>query len=1112
MAEIYKAMDLAGDGRDVAIKMFRPDVLTDALVVEAFRRETEAIRNCIHPNIVQLLGSGIDQESSRHFLVLEWMPENLEEYLKRETFKDWDQFYAACGRPLLDALALAHARQVVHRDIKPTNILMDETGSPKLADFSIAKLKSWHDEGVTLSEFASRPYSSPEHGAESTYSQDLFSYAVLAVRCLSPAILSDYDSVHAALRGAPIPEAVKAELNSCLGEAEERPILAGLLLSALDAIDEERRYRDKLRTPIYLLSSGRVTERVRQSLSIRPQEVQQAILNDLKETPALGTSSGSPPTMELYGGEFQYRVSVARSSADYLMLEDAHRHPAAYMEFRKDKAFSMHCEWRFGRPTRAQEAASALAELVTQFQNHQAEARLAEATARENELFDMWYRTLRAKTQVERDRQPAIPFSGFRLDGSRLVFSLFKPAPEGIIGTPQQVRRDGRALIRGEVDATSESELVMRLQEMDTSVKSLAGELVFDASLASIAIERQIAALNSIRYLRCVRPELRNFLVFPGEVELPEISATPRTFFKDGLSPDKQIAVLAALGASDMLLVEGPPGTGKTTFITEVILQTLADNPHARILLTSQTHVALDHVIGAVQRTGNLVSTVRIGRVGDTRISPVAGEFLLENKMETWRQEALQSGRSYLQQLAARVNISLSSIQAVIQLKRLQAERRRSQGLGQKVQELESDLARTSAAAADLNAMERRELAQEAKILRDQTDESRLDLSRSRRIVLQLREEAIAGGLPEAILTGADDEAEKWVNQQIPDTVGSRLLRRLVDLHADWEMLCGRTPDFQQPILSSVQLVAGTCVGIDSSKGTRDVPFDLCIIDEASKASSTELLVPMSKAKRWLIVGDDRQLPPFIDDKLIEPKLLAAHDLNEDALRNTLFSHLKNGLPEQCHVELHTQHRMIPAIGDLVSHCFYDDKLKSEDRARDSRLAAVLPKPVVWFTTAKMKNRGETPQNPSFTNQLEVRIIARILDAIEKQAAVAQASYSVGVLTGYAAQKSALERTLASRLGTGRNLRIECNTVDAFQGREVDIVIYSVTRSNPKHKLVFLGEMRRLNVALSRGREYLVLVGDHHFCHAADEPNPLRPVITYLLSHPQSCEIIEERA
>jgi len=171
-----------------------------------------------------------------------------------------------------------------------------------------------------------------------------------------------------------------------------------------------------------------------------------------------------------------------------------------------------------------------------------------------------------------------------------------------------------------------------------------------------------------------------------------------------------------------------------------------------------------------------------------------------------------------------------------------------------------------------------------------------------------------------------------------------------------------------------------------------------------------------------------------------------------------------------------------------------------------------LPKPVLWFTTAKIKNRSETNHNPSYSNQTEARVITRLLQSLEKQAVAADATYSVGVLTGYAAQKSTLERALASRLGSGHHLHIECNTVDAFQGREVDLLIYSVTRSNPKQALGFLGEMKRLNVALSRGREYLVIVGDHHFSQVANEPNPLRPVIAYLLSHPQSCQLVEERA
>ncbi len=102
-------MELTGEGRKVAIKMFRPDVLNNALTMEAFSRETETMQNDVHPNIVRLFESGVVEETGRHFLALEWLPDNLDLHLQRGSFRDWDQFYATCGRPLLEALALAHA-------------------------------------------------------------------------------------------------------------------------------------------------------------------------------------------------------------------------------------------------------------------------------------------------------------------------------------------------------------------------------------------------------------------------------------------------------------------------------------------------------------------------------------------------------------------------------------------------------------------------------------------------------------------------------------------------------------------------------------------------------------------------------------------------------------------------------------------------------------------------------------------------------------------------------------------------------------------------------------------------------------------------------------------
>lgn len=115
--------------------------------------------------------------------------------------------------------------------------------------------------------------------------------------------------------------------------------------------------------------------------------------------------------------------------------------------------------------------------------------------------------------------------------------------------------------------------------------------------------------------------------------------------------------------------------------------------------------------------------------------------------------------------------------------------------------------------------------------------------------------------------------------------------------------------------------------------------------------------------------------------------------------------------------------------------------------------------------------------------------------------------WKVLVITGYSEQKRSLDRILANTKLTA--ISVECNTVDAVQGREADVAIYSVTRSNPGGRLGFLRELRRLNVALSRGRQYLVVVGDHAFCRNAQGENPFRRVIEYVEQNPSACELRE---
>src|SRR5208282_5041542 len=117
-----------------------------------------------------------------------------------------------------------------------------------------------------------------------------------------------------------------------------------------------------------------------------------------------------------------------------------------------------------------------------------------------------------------------------------------------------------------------------------------------------------------------------------------------------------------------------------------------------------------------------------------------------------------------------------------------------------------------------------------------------------------------------------------------------------------------------------------------------------------------------------------------------------------------------------------------------------------------------------------------------------------------------QGPISVAILTGYAPQKDKLKAAIdAKRREWPHFSDVFVNVVDAFQGREADMLVFSITRSDERG-LGFLREMERINVALSRGKEYLAIVGDHMFCQQAEgSQNPLKDVLDYIRRHPADC-------
>ena len=489
----------------------------------------------------------------------------------------------------------------------------------------------------------------------------------------------------------------------------------------------------------------------------------------------------------------------------------------------------------------------------------------------------------------------------------------------------------------------------------------------------------------------------------------------------------------------------------------------------------------------------------RIARRGDRRVSSTVAPLLLDEQLERWREQVIVAGRKWLKVWSDSRGISARDLETAMRYDELASERdllavllHEQRALRARLTELRSDAPDldddTTAAISDRLG----EIAEQAA-----GASASADAAIERLVGLH------AVGRPADVRNFTPAELREMARTVMPtEGPDAEEARRLIDLIADWHARFGRGDTFRAAALLRSQVVAATCIGYASVPGSETIEFDLCIIDEASKATATEMLVPMVRAKRWVIVGDHRQLPPFIDDALRRPSLLADHSLRPDEIEATLFDRLRVQLPQDCVRVLSRQHRMAPAIGKLISHCFYDDELDSAPRETPPWLPLLAPTPVCWFTTARSKSRHESRAGTTITNALEARAVETLLGRANFAATTAKRRVSVAVLTGYAGQRDAILRQIAPKLAQWKSLEIECSTVDAFQGRQADVAIYSVTRSNREGNIGFLNEHRRLNVALSRGRDALLLIGDHLTMRASTAENPFLEVLDWIEGDP----------
>lgn len=265
-------------------------------------------------------------------------------------------------------------------------------------------------------------------------------------------------------------------------------------------------------------------------------------------------------------------------------------------------------------------------------------------------------------------------------------------------------------------------------------------------------------------------------------------------------------------------------------------------------------------------------------------------------------------------------------------------------------------------------------------------------------------------------------------------------------------------------LLSSAQVITCTLVGA-ANKVLEKQKFRTVIIDEAAQGLEPATWIPILKASKVVLTGDPFQLPPTV-------KSLEAQRKGFD---QTLIEKCLSRHPEAC--LLNIQYRMHAAIMGFSNQQFYNNALQAAEEVHNKLLPISANAPLLFIDTAgcgfeeKVHEQYKSKFNPE-----EFQILCEHLLLLTAEIND-QPQPSIALISPYREQVALMKQHLREDLRF-ENLSITVNTIDGFQGQESDIVYISLVRSNEKGEIGFLKDYRRMNVALTRAKMKLVVVGD----------------------------------
>lgn len=613
------------------------------------------------------------------------------------------------------------------------------------------------------------------------------------------------------------------------------------------------------------------------------------------------------------------------------------------------------------------------------------------------------------------------------------------------------------------------------------------GFLIEDTSLLEIQYKRQLNAIKNYENDNITNSQLRKYLFQPENLrqladEVGELDAELNVISteKNGkpvqFQDAQKFAILKSLYRPPITLIQGPPGTGKTTVITELIKQILAKDKQSKILITSQTNLAVDNVLSRMVDVPG-VSFIRLGRnIEDS----VIDSHSFDKKLNLWARKTKGNCEK---------NFAAQKKQAVSQEKNI---------------------------SPFLNL-----------ILQEINKKQSWDITK--KYLKQVLTGHFAKGF-ESLVEHIDNKQN--FEAELSKYIGDEhvFLNKLELLKRKWISILSNIEnkdELKSKYISSINIVGATANHIAAGM-YKDFKFefDYVIMDEAAKATPAETLVPINMAHNLVLVGDHEQLPPLVTATEAVKKQVQAKLNNEGEMvdfdkiyydQPSLFQIMYDGSPEEYKEMLDLQFRMPKQIGDIISSLVYHNKLKSTDKSgkpHNIKLKATTSMFMCDINKYPDRFHRIDPVSKSSYNPVSAKTITEILTKIDSISEIFTESendkpYEVGVITGYGKQaeylSNEIENAYFKNLQLNRNLTIA--TVDSFQGSEKDIIIYDIVRSakaKDNTGLGFLEMPNRINVALTRVKRLLIVVGD------ADYILNVNPSFSWISNNPQKPLLLKE--